>query len=900
MSPSCHPTYLHVPPHSPPLTTEPRACQLQQVPLLKQWANTFPLKVINDLYWYRDRLVVVDDLPLRRGVISLYHNSPTAGHLGISNTTWAIAWDYWWPNMKQTIMEYVKGCHLCQSWKNNPTKPKPPLFPIPSDNFTLPFTSVSMDFIVKLPISEGYDSILTITDTFSKACIFIPCNKTIDAVGTALLYATYVLPHYGLPSRFISDCDPCFMATIIQELCHILSIQHNASTAYRPQTDGQSEHSNQKLEQYTHIFTNFHQTNWCSLLPLAQFAFNAWPNTTTKKAPFELIMGHIPCIHQTFRTTTSPPLNDRLALISQARKDTAEALHRSQALELPSNFIPYCVGDCVWLEGKNLNTTHPSAKLVPRRYRPFLVMSAISRTSFHLKLPPTWHIHNVFHRTLLTPYKETALNGNKYQELAPDLVDGQPKWEVEQILDARKRRQQLQYLVRWKGFSEAHDSWEPLSHINADQLIQKFYHNHPTAIRSTYKASPLPPTITIRSITMSSPLSPLSPSPSPEENLVYPTSPPGLPIPPPLIERITNPPAPLPLAQHISSVTLKEAIAACKEELGDRPMAHYNDPWRTPMHHDPPPPPAPLGQLAPTSYVKYEAGDPNHDCYICKIMISPPFGTPQTPHYVCFDLNFDSHQHYGLGLCNDSIPLLEAYGWLLEATPFIGLCLSSGVSDNKALGIFDAGYPGAVEVDVALFELRDYGIMAHIDRYRSHMMEYKTLLEEKRLSAWRTKAQGPCQWLIKAQARNRLHPYLFQGEHITCPLAFCTAPIPTPQSLTMAQCTKIDAEAGELESGCPWFEDHWGVKYTFPAHPFRCRCTYCHGADHLPTKCDCPHSKCYTTPWCIIPHCHAHYGPACHAHYLHLVEVPLPAEANPALEDEGYVGHEDKEGNRES
>jgi hypothetical protein len=339
--------------------------------LLKQWAIMFPLKVINDLYWYRDRLVVVDDLPLRRGVISLYHDSPTAGHPGISNTVWAIANDYWWPNLKQTVTEYIKGCHLCQSRKNNPTKPKPPLFPIPSDNFTLPFTSVAMDFIVKLPMSEGYDSILTITDTFSKACIFLPCKETIDAAGVALLYATYILPHYGLPSCFISDRDPRFMATIIQELCRILSIHHNASTAYRPQTDGQSEQSNQKLEQYTRIFTNFHQNNWCRLLPLAQFTFNAWPNATTKKAPFELIMGHIPRVHQLFRITSSPPLNDRLALISQARKDAAEAMRRSQALEVPSNFIPYNIGDCVWLEAKNLNTTHPSAKLAPRRYGPF-------------------------------------------------------------------------------------------------------------------------------------------------------------------------------------------------------------------------------------------------------------------------------------------------------------------------------------------------------------------------------------------------------------------------------------------------------------------------------------------------------------------------------------------------
>jgi hypothetical protein len=728
-----------------------RACQLRQPDLLKKWATTFPLKVINDLYWYGDRLVVVDDLPLRRGVISLYHDSPTAGHPGISNTAWAIARDYWWPNLKQTITEYIKGCHVCQSRKNNPSKPKPPLFPITSDNFTLPFTSVAMDFIVKLPMSEGYDSVLTITDTFSKACIFLPCNETIDAAGVALLYATYVLPHYGLPSRIISDRDPRFMATIIQELCRILSIQHNASTAYRPQTDGQSERSNQKLEQYFRIFTNFHQTNWRHLLPLAQFTFNAWPNATTKKAPFELIMGHIPRVHQVFRTTTSPPLNDRLALITQARKDAAEALHRSQAIELPSSFIPYNKGDLVWLEGKNLNTTHPSAKLAPRRFGPFLVTDAISRTSFRIKLPPSWKIHNVFHGTLLMPYKETTLNGNKYQEPAPDLVDGQPEWEVEQILGARKRRHQLQYLVRWKGFSEAHDSWEPLTNLHADSLIRDYYRTHPSAIRTTYKTTqgPGPNPITIRRITvMSEPLSPLplltpSPPSSPRtETLTYPLSPPGLPVrspvtplqvpnpelttspmvppstlpSPTLLSRIRDPPPPLSLYHRISPPTeplsLEETIEICEAMLGDGPRAVF---------HDPPPTPSPPGQRAPTSYVRYEPGDPNHDKYVEQIALDPPYGTPQDPHYVCFDLDFESHQHYVLGLRDDSDPPRQAYGWPLQAAPFIGPKISPARSDNSALGIFDAGYPGAIEVDIALYELRDYGVLADVDRYRPHV-----------------------------------------------------------------------------------------------------------------------------------------------------------------------------------
>ena len=102
-----------------------------------------------------------------------------------------------------------------------------------------------MDFIVKLPISNSYDTILTITDTFSKASIFIPCNKTINAEQTAKLYATYVLPYYGLPHHIISDRDPCFTSVFSRELCHTLGIAQNISTAYHPQTDGQLEHTNQ-------------------------------------------------------------------------------------------------------------------------------------------------------------------------------------------------------------------------------------------------------------------------------------------------------------------------------------------------------------------------------------------------------------------------------------------------------------------------------------------------------------------------------------------------------------------------------------------------------------------------------------------------------------------------------
>ena len=239
---------------------------------------------------------------------------------------WAIAHNFWWPAMKKDVAEFVQGCPLCQSHKNQPNKAKPPLFPLSSESYSTSFTSVAMDFIIKLPLSDTYNTILTITDTFSKAFIFILCNKSIDSTNTGKLYATYIQPHYGLPTHIISNCDPCFTSTFAWELCQTLSMNQNVSTAYHPQTDGQSEWTNQHLEQYLCNFINYYQDNWASLLPLAHYALNAWPNATTGKAPLKTLMGYIPQVHQAFQPFKLPTVEQHLMGLNQAKCKTTEAL----------------------------------------------------------------------------------------------------------------------------------------------------------------------------------------------------------------------------------------------------------------------------------------------------------------------------------------------------------------------------------------------------------------------------------------------------------------------------------------------------------------------------------------------------------------------------------------------
>ena len=208
---------------------------------LRRWTNTHQLTKIDSTWWKDNRLVVAGDNNLKRGVISLFHDIPAAGHPGISNTYKIAMKDFWWPNMKQDVEQYVKGCAACQANKVNTRPLKPAMIPITPEHH-LPFQTVAMDFITKLPQSGKFDTVLTITDhDCSKAAIFIPCQEAITAEGVAGLYLRHVFPRFGIPKKIISDRDTRFTSKFAKGLCESLKIHQNISMAYHPWTDGQSQ-----------------------------------------------------------------------------------------------------------------------------------------------------------------------------------------------------------------------------------------------------------------------------------------------------------------------------------------------------------------------------------------------------------------------------------------------------------------------------------------------------------------------------------------------------------------------------------------------------------------------------------------------------------------------------------
>ena len=191
--------------------------------------------------------------------------------------------------MNRFVAEYIKGYDQCQRSKAYSRQPQGKLQPnpIPSE----PWTDISADFIVKLPKSSGYDAILVVVDRFTKMVHLVPTTEELSALGLAKLYRDHVWKIHGLPNSIISDRGPQFASQVMKELNTLLGIRTKLSTAFHPQTDGQTERVNQILEQYLRCYVEYNVDDWSRLLPTAEFAYNNVAHEGTKETPFFLEYG---------------------------------------------------------------------------------------------------------------------------------------------------------------------------------------------------------------------------------------------------------------------------------------------------------------------------------------------------------------------------------------------------------------------------------------------------------------------------------------------------------------------------------------------------------------------------------------------------------------------------------
>ena len=518
--------------------------------------------------------VYVPSSDLQEEVLRLRHDAPAAGHYGVARTLWKIKRDFYWPGMLKSVTDYVKSCSSCQRHKKRRAKPKGFLQPIPAT--TLPWKSISMDFITGLPQSASYNAILTVVDRFTKMAHFIPCHKKITALELAPLFIREIYRIHGVPQSIISDRDKLFISKFWRELSRLLGVSLDLSTARHPETDGQTERANQAIEQLLRLYCSHTRKDWADKLPIAEFAYNSTVNESTGAEPFRLVYGSLPTADFLLQPLPKPHnpqaelvLKEMQALHKFAANSIVRAQRRMKKAADSKRSQPpdYKVGDLVLLRAEGIRTNSDHPKFDAPFIGPFKIVKKIGTLAFRLSLPDSLRVHPVFHVSLLEPFVPrtnqplpTPLAG-----FTPVLADPTAEMRPVALLKEKRRYGKQQFLVRFANATKENDSWVDEKDI-PPHLVQVFRRS------SLQESGPSLPTPTLPPVPSHSPVPPTSPPTSPAQP---PLPDPVAPSPPPPIP--TEPPdtQPSPPQEHLQKPDSPKKCRSTRPVRNIRPPARY-------------------------------------------------------------------------------------------------------------------------------------------------------------------------------------------------------------------------------------------------------------------------------------------------------------------------------------
>jgi len=264
----------------------------------------------------------------------------------------------------------------------------------------------------------------------------------------------------------------------------MLGIETKLSTAYHPQTDRQTERTNQELEQYLRMYVNHRQNNWSEWLATAEFAFNNKVHTATKTSPFQVNYGREPRIGFDIRKKGKNVKVEEFAREMKDRHEKARsALVRAQeemkkqADKNRKEVEEYRVGDKVLISMKDFLTElmrRATKKLTEKYIGLYMVKKIVSENVVELELLASLRIHLVVNVRRIVKYKE-QIEEQKKIPLPPVKVAGEKEYEVEKILNRQERRGKMKYLVKWKGYTVEENMWEKIESLkNAIKMIEEF------------------------------------------------------------------------------------------------------------------------------------------------------------------------------------------------------------------------------------------------------------------------------------------------------------------------------------------------------------------------------------------------------------------------------------------
>jgi transposase InsO family protein len=413
---------------------------------------------------FKGRVWIGNNATVQQSIMSALHASPVGGHSGIPVTYQRIKKLFAWPAMKKCIQEFVASCTICQQAKPERVKYPGLLQPLPVPDRA--WQTVTLDFVEGLPMSGGFNCILVVVDKFSKFAHFLLLKHPFTAATVAKVFMQNVYKLHGLPSALVSDRDRVFTSALWKTLFSMAGVSLHMSSAYHPQSDGQTERVNQCLETFLRCFVHACPHKWSEWIHLAEFWYNTSWHSALTYSPFEVLYGYSPRHFgvDVLSACPVPSLSDwiqeKAIMTDLIQQHLKRAQHRMKQ-QADKNRVErqFSVGDLVFLKLQPYVQTSVARrscqKLAFRYFGPYRVLAKIGSVAYKLELPATSAIHPIFHVSQL----KRVVGPTVAVAQLPDQLEG-CQIPVHVLKQRVGTDGQVQVFVQWSDLPVSLATWE--------------------------------------------------------------------------------------------------------------------------------------------------------------------------------------------------------------------------------------------------------------------------------------------------------------------------------------------------------------------------------------------------------------------------------------------------------